>query len=98
MTEMIYSVDLIEEQIRVAMGEKLRYKQVILALFVKFQIEERDCQKSSSIWNNFLYRRKLCLEDTRLNAVSMQKTHLKGLDLALVRSTIYMLHIPTLSN
>lgn len=29
MTEMISSVDLIEEQIRVAMGEKLRYKQVI---------------------------------------------------------------------
>lgn len=28
MTEMISSVDLIEEQIRVAMGEKLRYKQV----------------------------------------------------------------------
>ena len=27
MTEMISSVDLIEEQIRVAMGEKLRYKQ-----------------------------------------------------------------------
>ena len=27
-TEMIYSVDLIEEQIRVAMGEKLRYTQV----------------------------------------------------------------------
>lgn len=29
MTEMISSVDLIEEQIRVAMGEKLRYNQVI---------------------------------------------------------------------
>lgn len=28
-TEMISSVDLIEEQIRVARGEKLRYKQVI---------------------------------------------------------------------
>ena len=28
-TEMISSVDLIEEQIRVAMGEKLRYKQVL---------------------------------------------------------------------
>lgn len=28
MTEMISSVDLIEEQIRVAMGEKLHYKQV----------------------------------------------------------------------
>lgn len=27
-TEMISSVDLIEEQIRVARGEKLRYKQV----------------------------------------------------------------------
>lgn len=27
-TEMISSVDLIEEQIRVAMGEKLRFKQV----------------------------------------------------------------------
>lgn len=27
-TEMIYSVDLIEEQIRVALGEKLRYTQV----------------------------------------------------------------------
>lgn len=27
-TEMISSVDLIEEQIRVAMGEKLRYTQV----------------------------------------------------------------------
>jgi acetyl/propionyl-CoA carboxylase alpha subunit len=28
-TEMISSVDLIEEQIRVAMGEKLQYKQVV---------------------------------------------------------------------
>ena len=28
-TEMISSVDLIEEQILVAMGEKLRYKQVV---------------------------------------------------------------------
>lgn len=46
MTEMIYSVDLIEEQIRVAMGEKLRYKQVILALFVKFQIEEEIARKA----------------------------------------------------
>jgi len=27
-TEMIYAVDLIEEQIRVALGEKLRYTQV----------------------------------------------------------------------
>lgn len=27
-TELIYSVDLIEEQIRVALGEKLRYTQV----------------------------------------------------------------------
>ncbi|CAE6199947.1 unnamed protein product [Arabidopsis arenosa] len=31
-TEMIYSVDLIEEQIRVAMGEKLRYKQEEIVL------------------------------------------------------------------
>ena len=28
-TEMIYSVDLIEEQIRVALGEKLRFTQVL---------------------------------------------------------------------
>jgi len=28
-TEMIYAVDLIEEQIRVALGEKLRYTQVL---------------------------------------------------------------------
>jgi acetyl/propionyl-CoA carboxylase alpha subunit len=28
-TEMISSVDLIEEQIRVAMGEKIQYKQVL---------------------------------------------------------------------
>lgn len=33
MTEMISSTDLIEEQIRVAMGEKLRYKQVIEVKF-----------------------------------------------------------------
>ena len=32
-TEMISSVDLIEEQIRVAMGEKLRYKQVLEEIF-----------------------------------------------------------------
>jgi len=32
-TEMISSVDLIEEQIRVAMGEKLRYKQVLKEIF-----------------------------------------------------------------
>lgn len=32
-TEMISSVDLIEEQIRVAMGEKLRYRQVLKMLF-----------------------------------------------------------------
>lgn len=31
---MISSVDLIEEQIRVAMGEKLRYKQVCVFLFL----------------------------------------------------------------
>lgn len=30
-TEMIYAVDLIEEQIRVALGEKLRYTQVLSA-------------------------------------------------------------------
>lgn len=29
-TEMIYSVDLIEEQIRVALGEKLQYTQVLI--------------------------------------------------------------------
>jgi acetyl-CoA carboxylase biotin carboxylase subunit len=29
-TEMIYSVDLIEEQIRVALGKKLRYTQVLV--------------------------------------------------------------------
>lgn len=32
-TEMISSVDLIEEQIRVAMGERLRYKQVLKEIF-----------------------------------------------------------------
>ena len=36
MTEMISSVDLIEEQIRVAMGEKLRYKQArVMALQIQ---------------------------------------------------------------
>ena len=49
-TEMISSVDLIEEQIRVAMGEKIQYKQVL---------EERIQKKkmlyaSTSIWICFL--------------------------------------------
>lgn len=31
-TEMIYAVDLIEEQIRAALGEKLRYTQVLFRI------------------------------------------------------------------
>ena len=37
MTEMISSVDLIEEQIRVAMGEKLRYKQVMKKRYLNYK-------------------------------------------------------------
>ena len=36
-TEMISSVDLIEEQIRVAMGEKLRYKQVMKKGYLNYK-------------------------------------------------------------
>ena len=36
-TEMISSVDLIEEQIRVAMGEKLRYKQVMKKGYLNYR-------------------------------------------------------------
>ena len=52
MTEMIYSVDLIEEQIRVAMGEKLRYTQVLpydwclSVSFMKYQIDEGGATKA----------------------------------------------------
>jgi len=38
-TEMISSTDLIEEQIRVAMGEKLRFKQVIQVYFTFDSLE-----------------------------------------------------------
>lgn len=38
-TEMISSTDLIEEQIRVAMGEKLRVKQVIQVYFTFDSLE-----------------------------------------------------------
>jgi len=41
-TEMISSVDLIEEQIRVAMGEKLRYKQVL-----RMTLTVMDCDVNS---------------------------------------------------
>ena len=36
-TEMISSVDLIEEQILVAMGEKLRYKQVMKKGYLNYK-------------------------------------------------------------
>ena len=36
-TEMISSVDLIEEQILVAMGEKLRYKQVVKKGYLNYR-------------------------------------------------------------
>ena len=42
-TEMISSVDLIEEQIRVAMGEKLRYKQVTFLNFLGFILSGYYC-------------------------------------------------------
>jgi acetyl-CoA carboxylase biotin carboxylase subunit len=37
-TEMISSVDLIEEQILVAMGEKLQYKQVVKKGYLNYKI------------------------------------------------------------
>ena len=39
-TEMIYSVDLIEEQIRVALGEKLRHAQVLTECYAMSLFEE----------------------------------------------------------
>lgn len=39
-TEMIYSVDLIEEQIRVALGEKLRHTQVLTESYAISLFEE----------------------------------------------------------
>lgn len=71
-TEMISSVDLIEEQIRVAMGEKLRYKQVQRRYFT--------CDSLESCSYCFSYRRILFSEDILLNAVSMQKMLLRDLD------------------
>lgn len=79
---MIYSVDLIEEQIRVAMGEKLRYKQVWLVSSVKVWADIKKKIFPTGIL--FVYRKILCSEGTQLNAVSMQKIHSKGSDLALV--------------
>lgn len=74
MTEMISSTDLIEEQIRVAMGEKLRVKQVIHVYFTFDSLE------SYSYFKFFFRRRILCSEDILLNVVSMQKMLLRDLD------------------
>jgi len=80
-TEMISSVDLIEEQIRVAMGEKIQYKQVL---------EERIQKKrrrSSTLLHLFEFvfwiptcRKILFLGDIQLSAVSMQKMLLRDFD------------------
>jgi len=82
-TEMISSVDLIEEQIRVAMGEKLRYKQVL-----EQRINRRIYAPCLYICLIVLWisicRKILFLEDIQLNAVSMQKMLLRDSDLGLV--------------
>lgn len=78
-TEMVFSVDLIEEQIRVAMGEKLRYKQVkrnVVTCKWKFV-----WKWSVNLCFMVVYRKILYLEDTRSNAALMQKMPLKGSDL-----------------
>jgi len=77
-TEMISSVDLIEEQIRVAMGEKLRYKQVGKKIFCKWRFV---WEWLVNLWSMVIYRKILCFADTQLNAASMQKMPLKGFDL-----------------
>lgn len=88
MTEMISSTDLIEEQILVAMGEKLSYKQVIRAkVFLEMlSIKKRGVSISNQAW--VLCRKTLCSEDIQLNAVSMQKTPSKDSDLVQVRFKI----------
>ena len=91
---MISSVDLIEEQIRVAMGEKLQYKQVLE-------------QRINRIYASCLYiclivlwisicRKILFLEDIQLNVVSMQKMLLRGSDLGQV--CLHMLNITFMLN
>lgn len=66
---MIYSVDLIEEQIRVAMGEKLRYKQVWLVSYVKVLV---DIKKFLSNWNFVCLQEDIVLRghsiECRINA------------------------------
>lgn len=55
-TEMIYSVDLIEEQIRAALGEKLRYTQVIFKLVDVYQEQMKSfgilLENSISSWSS----------------------------------------------
>lgn len=81
-TEMISSVDLIEEQIRVARGEKLRYKQVW------GKVTYGSVESQSFIFHTRLlvsgHRKILCLEGTLLNAVLTQKMLSKTSDLGQV--------------
>lgn len=73
-TEMISSVDLIEEQIRVARGEKLRYTQVT---YQDVSHSYRKVQSFIGINFIFVYRMILFFMDMQLNAVLMQKMHSK---------------------
>ena len=88
MTEMISSTDLIEEQICVAMGEKLSYKQVIRAKVFLEMLSIKKRGVSISNQARVLCRKTLCSEDIQLNAVSMQKTPSKDSDLVQVRFKI----------
>lgn len=86
---MISSVDLIEEQIRVAMGEKLRYSQVrSQAPICVYNIKVR--RTSIQFIGLLIYRRILYWEDIQLNAVLMQKMPSKTSVLDQVKSNSYL--------
>ena len=78
-TEMISSVDLIEEQIRVAMGEKIQYKQVL-----EERIQKKKCSTLLHLFEFVFWistcRKILFLGDIQLSAVSMQKMLLRDSD------------------
>lgn len=86
---MISSVDLIEEQIRVAMGEKLRYSQVTSQTPICiYNIKVRPT--SIQFIGYPICRKILYWEDIQLNAVLMQKMHSKTSVLDQVKANSYL--------
>lgn len=91
---MITSTDLIEEQIRVALGEKLRMTQVQILTYqvylksqlITFRTIERTGRQQLLIFVvDSSHRTTLRSEVIPLSAGLMQRTHSKDSDLVLVR-------------